>query len=213
MTGAMTHRPTNPGREMNLTRLAWLVSIAAPVALIGLLCLVKAASATAAQQPAPEPITANQLEEECFEWEEGGLECEEAEGVGPRAPEECLLRTARARVVSSPSRNRLLMIVRYSTVEPTHAYLDFQMRKGAESLDLGVVRRHLGNSGVLRLTETLGDVRMERARDASDYLLTLDVPTAPSYCQPFFTRLLSLRRTVHRQTVWFQSDPAVGPFE
>ena len=62
MTGAMTHRPTDPGREMNLTRLAWLVSILAPVVLIGLLCLVKAASSTAAQIPAPVPAAASQLE-------------------------------------------------------------------------------------------------------------------------------------------------------
>ena len=54
---------------------------------------------------------------------------------------------------------------------------------------------------------------MERARDASDYLLTLDIPSAPSYCRPYFTRRLALRRTVRGQTVWFQSDPAAGPVE
>jgi hypothetical protein len=58
----MTHRPTDPGRETNLTRLAWLVSIVTPVVLIGLLCLVKAASSTAAQLPAPEPTAASPLE-------------------------------------------------------------------------------------------------------------------------------------------------------
>jgi hypothetical protein len=40
----MTDRPSNPEPAVNLTRLAWLVSIAAPVVLIALLCLVKAAS-------------------------------------------------------------------------------------------------------------------------------------------------------------------------
>ena len=139
MTGVMTHRPENPGRELNLTRLAWLVSIAAPVVLIGLLCLVKAASATAAANPAPELPAAPMVEDEeegeeaCFEWEVGVLECEEPESAaeeGPYPPEECLLRTAQARVVSSPSHNRLRFIVRYSMVVPTRAYLDFEVHKG-----------------------------------------------------------------------------------
>jgi ribosomal protein S19 len=159
----MDHRPENPGRELNLTRLAWLVSIVAPVALIGLLCLVKAASATAAVNPAPELPPAPMIENE-----------EEGEEAYP--PEECLLRTVRARVVSSPSHNRLRFIVRYSTVVPTWAYLDFEVHKGHDSFALGIVKRHLGKSGVVRIDENLGSDQMEKARNASDYLLTLDSP-------------------------------------
>jgi hypothetical protein len=43
----MTDRPANPEGTVNLTRVAWLVSIAAPVALILFLCLLKAAGAAA----------------------------------------------------------------------------------------------------------------------------------------------------------------------
>lgn len=43
----MTDRPANPEGAVNLTRVAWLVSIAAPLVLIALLCLVKAAGAAA----------------------------------------------------------------------------------------------------------------------------------------------------------------------
>ena len=216
MTGVMTHRPENPGRELNLTRLAWLVSIVAPVVLIGLLCLVKAASATAAANPAPvlpaAPMIENEEEGEdaCFEWEIGVLECEEPESAakeGPYPPEECLLRTVQARVVSSPSHDRLLFIVRYSMVVPTRAYLAFEVHKGHDSFALGIVKRHLGKSGVVRINERLGSGQMEKARSASDYLLTLDIPSTPSFCQPYFTRRLSEKRTLHGQTVWLQSDP------
>jgi ribosomal protein S19 len=218
----MPHRPESTGRELNLTRLAWLVSIVAPVVLIGLLCLLKAASATAAVNPAPELPAAPMVEDEeegeesCFEWEVGVLECEEPESAaeeGPRPPEECLLRTAQARVVSSPSHNRLRFIVRYSMVVPTRAYLDFEVHNGDDSFALGIVRRHLGKSGVVRINESLGSGQMEKARSASDYLLTLDIPSTPSSCQPYFTRRLSQKRTLHGQTVWLQSDPAAGPVE
>jgi hypothetical protein len=44
----MSDRPANPEGAANLTRVAWLVSIAGPVVLIALLCLIKAAGAAAA---------------------------------------------------------------------------------------------------------------------------------------------------------------------
>ncbi|HEY7255255.1 MAG TPA: hypothetical protein VH476_01110 [Solirubrobacterales bacterium] len=210
----MTDRPPNAERALNLTRVAWLVSIAAPALLIALLGLVKAASSPAAEFPAPEAPAESTLEEECIEWEEGVVECEPAEEpaeTGPYPPEECLLRTARARVISNPSRNRLRLVVGYSTVVPTRAYLDFEMRSGGASLGLGVVRRHLGRSGVLRLRESLGEAQMERAQDATDFLLTVDIPSTPSYCERYYTRRLALKRTVHGQAAWFQSDPAFGP--
>ncbi|HEY1355008.1 MAG TPA: hypothetical protein VGF09_01715 [Solirubrobacterales bacterium] len=212
----MTERPADPEREVNLTRVAWLVSIAAPVVLIALLGLVKAASSPAAEFPPPEAAAESALGEECIEWEEGVVECEPAEAPaepGPYPPEACLLRSAQARVVSSASRNRLRIVVRYSAVVPTRAYLDFEMRSGGASLGLGVVKRHLGRSGVLRLRESLGAAQMERARQATDFLLTVDIPSTPSYCDRYSTRRLSLRRTLHGRPAWFQSDPASGPAE
>lgn len=209
----MTHRPTTSARELNLTRLAWLVSIATPILLIALLGAAKAAAAPMAEAPSAEAVAETASEEECIEWEEGEIECEAGEaGGGPLPPEECLLRTAQARVVSAPTRDRLRLVVRYTTSAPTRAYLDFALRGGGGgSLDLGVVRRHLGRSGVLRLHQTLGGGEMERARDASDFVLTLDIPSAPNYCQPYFTRRLDQKRTAHGQTAWSQSTSASVP--
>jgi hypothetical protein len=210
----MTDRPASPERTANLTRIAWLVTIAAPALLIALLCLAKAASAPAAALPGPEPGGESALEEECIEWEEGVVECEPPEvptGSAPYPPEECLLRTASARVVSSPSRSILRLVVQYTTAAPTRAYIDFAMRSGGDSLGLGVVRRHLARSGVLRLHESLGEAQMERAQAATDFLLTIDIPSTPDYCRRYSSRRLGLKRTVHGQTAWFQSDPAFGP--
>lgn len=207
----MTHRPANPFRGMSLTRLAWLVSIATPILLIALLGAAKAAAAPAVEIPTPETVAEPVFEEEC---EEGDFECvaeedDESED-GPLPPEECVLQTARARVASRPARNQLRFVVRYTTAAPTRADLDFELRGGGGSLNLGVVKRHLGRSGVVRLHETLGEGEMDRTRGASDFLFTLDVPSAPGYCQPYFTRRLSLKRTAHGQTVWLQSEPVSG---
>ena len=174
MTGVMTNRPENPGRDLNLTRLAWLVSIVAPVALIGLLCLVKAASATAAANPAPELPTASMTETEgeegeeaCFEWKVGVLECEEPDSaaeVGPYPPEECLLRTAQA---GSSPRSRTTDCASSSATRwssPPGPTSTSKIHKGHDSFALGIVKRHLGKSGVVRINESLGSGQMEKAR-------------------------------------------------
>jgi hypothetical protein len=209
----MTDRPATPERDVSLTRLAWLVSIATPVALIGLLCLLKAAHA-AAPVAGPPSASAEELEEECFEFEEGVLECEQLEPdtseAGPFPPEECLLRTARARVLTYATRNRLRAVVRYSSLAPTRAYIDFRMRSGSASLSLGLVRRHLSRRGVIRLSASLDGPRMELARDAREFVLTMDLPSTPDHCRRHFTRRLTVKRTVEGQSVWFQSDPVFG---
>jgi hypothetical protein len=200
---------------MSLNRLAWLVSIATPILLIALLGVAKAAAAPAAEIPTSETVAEPVFEEECGEAGEGEFECEAEEGEesedGTLPPEECLLQTARARVVSRPAWNQLRFVIHYTTVAPTRAYLDFELRGGGGSLNLGVVKRHLGRGGVVRLHETLGEGEMDRTRGASDFLFTLDIPSAPGYCQPYLTRRLSLKRTAHGQTVWLQPEPVSGP--
>ncbi len=210
----MRHRPANPFREMSLTSLAWLVSIATPILLIALLGAAKAAAAPAVEIPTPESVAEPVFEEECEEAEEGEFECvaeEEESEDGPLPPEECVLQTARARVVSRPVRNQLRFVIRYTTVAPTRAYLDFELRGGGGSVNLGVVKRHLGRSGVVRLHQTLGEGEMDRTRGASDFLFTLDIPSAPGYCRQYLTHRLSLKRTAHGQSVWLQSEPVSDP--
>jgi hypothetical protein len=203
-----------PAAKINLTRLAWLVSIATPVLLLALLGIAKAASGAETSVPAPVPSVEPAYEEECEETGEGEFECEAEEGEeveeGAFPPEECMLQSAQARVVSRPARNRLQFVVHYTTIEPTRGYLDFELRGRGGSLNLGIVKRRLGRSGVVRLTETLGDGEMQRALAADGFLFTLDIPSAPSYCRPYFTQQLSVKRTGHGQTAWSEAPTSAS---
>jgi hypothetical protein len=205
----MAERPASPERELNLTRLAWIVSILTPLALISLLFLVKVASSAAAEEEPFESSEAPLVSEECIEWEEGVIECEPAEEAAPAdaAPEECLLRSARARVIQA-SEGRLRLIVHYRAVIPTRAYVELRMRTGGETFSLGLVRRPLGRSGRLRLNETLSAEGVKRARGARDFLVTLDLPSAPDHCRGRLTLRLSERRTIRGHSVWI--EPSEG---
>lgn len=121
------------------------------------------------------------LEEECEEVEEGFEECEEAnegEASGSRPQEECLLRSASARTVAYAEKNQLKLTIGYTTFESADATITF--RKG--SLRLGSVRRHLGKSGVVRLTKRVPDGQMAKLEAADRLSVQLSVAGVPASC-------------------------------
>jgi hypothetical protein len=51
---------------------------------------------------------------------------------------------------------------------------------------------------------------MDKVRAARRFIVMIDVPGAPTYCDRYDTRHLTIRRSVHNQVVWFQSDSIFG---
>jgi hypothetical protein len=196
-------------------RIATLGTLLTALALSVLLWLARPAEAGPATPPPAAAAVEDDFEGELEEipeeacglaepWIEECEEAEEEEEEGELPPEECTLQTATARVLASRSRDRLTLLVRYTAVGPASAYIDlrFSSRRGLQSL--GPVRRRLTTRGTIRLEESLPENRMDLARRARSYVLTVDVSGAPSYCRGYSTRRLSLRRTVHDQTLWTQ---------
>ncbi|HXS48078.1 MAG TPA: hypothetical protein VN756_11530, partial [Solirubrobacterales bacterium] len=139
---------------------------------------------------------------------EGGADkrSEKAAANSSVAPEECLLRSARARVVASDSHRSARLTVGYTTYEPTGATIDYSLKGGKGTLRLGTVKRHLGRSGVIRLTETLGDSEMAKVEAAGRFTVRLHIANAPGNCRRFETEQLTVKRATERQTVWSQTD-------
>jgi hypothetical protein len=218
----MTSKSETTLRHVDTPRIVWLVSVVIPLVLVALLCVARPADAAVVGPPAPPPELEEEFEEEpeeepeeeCEEVEEGLVECEEAEAAGeqtgPYPPAECLLRTARARVFTYTSRDELRLVVRYTSVAPAKVYVDFRLKSSKGSLKLGLVKRRFSKRGLFRLNESLSDARMERVRAAKRFVVTLDIPAAPSYCHRYYTRRLTIKKTVHGQAVWFQSDSIFG---
>jgi hypothetical protein len=163
-------------------------------------------------------------EDECAEatkeFEEGDLEeadlediCEEAEdqdkkraaGPGAVAPEECLVRSARARVVAYATHNTVRLTVGYTTYEPTTATIEYDLTGGKGSLHLGTEKRHLGRSGVLRVTTNLSDPQMSKVKAAGHFTVRLHSAEAPGSCRSFETEQLTVKHASKRLAVWAQA--------
>jgi hypothetical protein len=152
---------------------------------------------------------------EVFEDEDGfdeeNEECLERRAVpGGVPPEECLLRTARARLLVYSSQSRVRLVIRYTAFSPADVYVDYGLGAAKGPLKLGTAHLRFAKSGLLRVNDRLGDDEMEKVRAAKRFTVVTNVPAAPRYCRLYDTRHLTIRRTIRSQAVWFQSDSVFG---
>lgn len=163
-------------------------SIPILLALFLLLFAVNAAPTAAVETPVgelpvlaleeeePEAEAAAEEEGECEEAEEGfEEECEEVESeprsAGRKAAEDCLLRSARGHASVDPRSRKLKLTIGYTTYEPVKA----KIKVG----HLATIQRHLGRSGVLRITKKLGATRGKRL------VVIIKLPSARNAGCPF----------------------------
>jgi hypothetical protein len=167
-----------------------------PFLLLLLLCAAVPATAIAVETPVGEvPIlaleedepeaeaAAEEPEEECEEVEEGVEECEEAEPDAARADrsaaEECPLRSARGHAKFDSRGNKLKLTIGYTAFEPVKAKIVVG--------NVATLQRHLGRSGVLRITKKL------RAKSGRRLVVTIEIPSARNAGCPSRRLVLSPR--------------------
>ena len=223
-----THQATR------IARIAWLITFVVPLILAALLLGVKSAHAAPNPVAVPfaldEEFEAEEegdfeegdCEEAEFEFEEdeiGELEfeqlCEkeasgkdETKATGANsetAPEECVLRSAHARLVAYDSHNDVRLTIGYTTYEPTAATIEYSLDGHRGSLHLGTVKRHLGKSGVIRLSKALADPKMDKVEAAGRFVVRLHVAGSPDSCLRYETEQLDVKRASKSQAVWSES--------
>lgn len=167
--------------------------------------------------PAERSFTVIEPDEECEVFEdEAGVEeevgeCEEEEANDSRVPpEECVLRTARARLFTYSSQNRVRLVIRYTAFDPGDVYLDYRLSGAKGGLKLGTAHQHFERRGLLRVNQRLGENAMSKVRTAKRFTVVMTIPAAPRFCRRYDTRHLTIRRTIKSQAVWFQSDSVFG---
>ena len=137
--------------------------------------------------------------------------CEVEAGVdGSQPPEECLLRSAAARLLSSATQSRVKLAVRYTTFAAADAYVGYKLSGGRGTLKIPAAHQRLAESGAFTLSRRLDEAEMEKVRAARRATVTLDVAGAPRYCRSYETRHLTMRRSLHSQVAWLQSESIFG---
>ena len=163
---------------------------------------------------------AEEDEEECGAEEEDEFEEDEAEGIGAEEeceteegeapPAECLLRSARASLIASPTHEKVRLVVRYTTYSPTEVEVAYRVGGPRGPLKLGDTRAHFSRHGVFKDTERLSKGEAAKVRLARRFTVELDVPAAPGTCRRYELRHLTERKSAHGQAVWLQSGSPFG---
>ncbi|HKT84001.1 MAG TPA: hypothetical protein VJQ84_09230 [Solirubrobacterales bacterium] len=184
-------------------------------ALIALALLAIAMAPLAAPVVSPESAQADvdfiaeetdeEGEEEEWELEEGEEESEEEEFGSKGAtllPPECLLRSAEPSVVAQLDSGTLRLTLHYTSRASTPIKLDYWLKGGKGSLQLGSATRHLGRQGALHLTSHLDEREAAKVRAARTFIVELDLPAAPSSCAKYLTMRLNARDLDRSRATW-----------
>jgi hypothetical protein len=205
-------------------RLLWISALIVAVGISGALGAASAAGAPASlgsrsSPPRWEEIEAAEAEaeeteeEEEEEEEEIEVELEEVKaGEGGReaarsvAPAACLIHTTRAEVLTYPARDRLQMLIHYTSSSPTAVIVNSRVEGKGGPLGFAAAHGHLARRGLYRLAENLDQAEMAKVEGARTLTVDFRVPQTPPYCEGFLTRHLRVQ-PAHRRRI---ADLATG---
>jgi hypothetical protein len=209
---------TRPCRQSRLRTKPWprfliAAQLVLAISLLGAAMLPPAAAALSPATPLELDLLAEEGEEaeEGDEGEDDESESEEeaeedeeefVEGGVTYLPSECLLRTAKASVAAQFARKSLRLTIHYTADAPTRVGIDYWLKGGKGSLQLGSSTRHIGKRGTLRVTARLNDREVQKVRAARAFVVHLEVPAAASSCKGYLTLRLTEKRLRGNRGVW-----------
>ncbi len=197
-----------------LSRLATLAWTLLAISLLAALLFVRQAEAAVADPAqvfatsfleAEEGEAEEESESEEDEEEESEDE-EEDEGIGTVGPlllpPECLLHTAEAHVAASAAHGAVQLTIHYTSYTPTNVSVDYWLKGGKGSLQLGETKRHFARQGVFREEAHLSDRAMGKVLAARSFVVQLDIAGAPSSCARYSTQRLTAKRVAGGRASW-----------
>lgn len=195
-----------------LTRLATFAWTLLAILLLAALIFVRQSEAVSApsQGPATSAVEDEEFEfgeeSEAEEDEEEFEDDEEDEELGTTGPlllpPECLLHTAAAQVAATTSQGNVRLTIRYTSYVPTDVSVDYWLKGSKGALHLGETKRHFGRQGVFRENEHLSDRSMTKVLAARTFVVQLEIPDAPSFCQKYSTQRLTVKHVAGGHATW-----------
>lgn len=199
-----------------LSRLATLAWSLLAISLLAALLFVRQVEAATVPPSTQASLTAtSSVEDEEIEAEEEaeseeGEEESEDEGedeevgtVGPLLlPPECLLHTAEAHVAASATHGVVRLTIHYTSYAPTSVSVNYWLKGGKGSLQLGETKRHFARQGVFREDAHVSDRAMSKVLAARAFIVQLDIPAAPSFCQRYSTQRLTAKHVAGDRATW-----------
>ena len=129
----------------------------------------------------------------------------------PSIPDSCALRVARSRVFVYKSKPKARLVVKYKTRSPAQVKTTYTATlANGKKMALGSLKKKFAASGTFKLPVALAEDAANKVRTAKSFTVSFSIPGAPKSCAAAYTKQLTKKATVGKQSVWFQSDSVLG---
>lgn len=129
----------------------------------------------------------------------------------PSIPDTCTLRVARSRVFVYKSKPKARLVVKYKTRAPAKVTTSYKAKlANGKTLDLGSLKKTFKIEGVFKLPVSLPAEDAGKVRSAKSFTVSFKIPRTPKACARAYSKRLTKKAKVAKQTVWFQSDAVLG---
>ncbi len=175
---------------------------------------------TNTRKPAPVvPVTPTLLVEACPAAAMLGHADVDGDGIvdacdeDPSLPDFCDLRMARARVFLYTKKPKVRLVVRYRTKKPAEVTTSYSAKvTNGRWLRIGKLKQKFASEGMFRLPKVLQEPGLGKVRSAKEFKVKFSIPGTSKTCSRFYTKHLTLKKTVSGQTIFFQSDSLLTGF-
>lgn len=119
----------------------------------------------------------------------------------------CKLREVRARLFVFRSKNAVRLVATYKSGDAATVNVKYFEAKadGTVGAKLGQISQTFETAGLFRIRKSFPAARMRRIRSSkAGFVASFRVPGTPGFCEQAFTKGLSIKKSIHRQAVWFQ---------
>lgn len=129
----------------------------------------------------------------------------------PSIPDSCTLRVARSRVFVYRSKAKARLVVKYKTRAPAQVTTTYSAKLAdGKTLELGSLQKKFKVQGIFKLPVSLSEEDAGKVRAAKSFTVSFSIPATPKACARAYSKTLSQKAKVAKQTVWFQSDAVLG---
>lgn len=129
----------------------------------------------------------------------------------PSIPDNCLLRVARSRVFVYKSKPKARLVVKYKTRAPAKVTTTYKAKLAdGKTLKLGSLKKTFKDHGTFKLPVSLSEEDAGKVRSAKSFSVSFKIPRTPKACARAYSKVLTKKEKVAKQTVWFQSDALLG---
>jgi hypothetical protein len=129
----------------------------------------------------------------------------------PSIPDTCLLRVARSRVFVYKSKPKARLVVKYKTRSPAKVTTTYKAKlANGKTLELGSLKKTFQTEGIFKLPVSLSKEDVGKVRSAKSFSVSFSIPRTPKACARAYSKVLTKKTKVGKQTVWFQADAVLG---